>query len=75
MSIKLYPPMVEVLCKAPISQLKNIQMTDFEVECDFNDTNDQIPYLIPRITKKPSFVSSVKLIDQKIEFLTKTTAQ
>lgn len=71
-SIKLYPPRVKVLCKAPISQLKNISAADFVVICDFNTTNEQATYLIPKIIEKPSFVSSVKLIDQKIEFLTKT---
>lgn len=74
-SIKLYPAMVEIVCKAPISQLKNIKAADFEVVCDFNDANNQISYLIPKIAKKPSLVSSVKLLDQKIEFLTKTTEQ
>src|SRR5690606_31477030 len=74
-SIKLYPAMVEIVCKAPISQLKNIKAADIEVVCDFNDANNQISYLIPKIAKKPSLVSSVKLLDQKIEFLTKTTEQ
>lgn len=71
-SIKLYPPLVKVLCKAPISQLKNIKASDFVVICDFKNTQEQDTYLIPQIIKKPSFVSSVTLIDQKIEFLTKT---
>src|SRR5699024_2083965 len=71
-SIKLYPPQVRILCKAPISQLKNIRSADFVVVCDFKDTNSQTAYLIPEIIKKPDIVSSVKLIDQKIDFLTKT---
>lgn len=74
-SIKLYPPQVRILCKAPISQLKNIRSADFVVVCDFKDTNSQTAYLIPEIIKKPGIVSSVKLIDQKIDFLTKTTKE
>ncbi|WP_417360380.1 CdaR family protein [Galbibacter sp.] len=74
-SIKLYPPKVEILCKAPISQLKNIRASDFVVVCDFKDANDEVSYLIPQIIEKPSFVSGVKLIDQKIEFLTKIKQQ
>src|SRR5690606_38679189 len=71
-SIKLYPPLVKILCKAPISQLKNIKASDFVVICDFKNTQEQDTYLIPQIIQKPSFVSSVTLLDQKIEFLTKT---
>ena len=71
-SIKLYPPRVKVLCKAPMSRLKNISAADFKIVCDFKQAKDQVSYLIPQITEKPSFVSGVKLLDQKIEFLTKT---
>ncbi len=72
MSIKLYPHQVRILCKAPISQLKKINASDFVVVCDFKDSEGQAPYLIPQIIEKPEFVSSAKLRDHKIEFLTKS---
>ncbi|WP_255462688.1 YbbR-like domain-containing protein [Galbibacter sp. BG1] len=70
-SVKLYPEKVKLLCKAPISQLKNINENAFKVVCDYNEIKNSGNFVIPQLEEKPSYISSVKILDTKLEFLIK----
>jgi hypothetical protein len=68
-SIKTFPSSIRILCKADIADLKRLVPSGFRVECDFSETRLDQPYLLPRITEKPSFVRSATLLDNKVEYL------
>ncbi|MCM5662781.1 CdaR family protein [Galbibacter mesophilus] len=70
-TLKLYPDKVKLICKAPISQLKNINENGFKVVCDYNDIQKNSAVVIPRLVEKPKYVTSVKMLDMKLEFLIK----
>lgn len=68
-SIKTFPSVLRILCKADITDLKRLVPSGFRVECDFEETQTDQPYLLPRIVEKPSFVRSATLLDNKVEYL------
>ncbi|MCX2681689.1 YbbR-like domain-containing protein [Galbibacter sp. EGI 63066] len=70
-SIKLYPEKVRLLCKAPISELKRVEANSFVVVCDYDKITENSTFLIPKVEKRPSFVSSINILDRKVEFLIK----
>ncbi|MEL4308748.1 CdaR family protein [Joostella sp. CR20] len=70
-SLKIYPEKVKLLCKAPISELKRINEGAFKVVCDYNDISEETTLLIPELVEYPKFISSVKILDRKVEFLIK----
>ncbi|MDZ7614928.1 MAG: hypothetical protein U5K51_15450 [Flavobacteriaceae bacterium] len=44
----------------------------FEVVCDYSDSkNNKLDHLIPRVIKKPEFVSAVRVVPNKVEYLIK----
>ncbi|MCF8714608.1 YbbR-like domain-containing protein [Joostella atrarenae] len=71
MSLKVYPEKVKLLCKAPISELKRVNEGAFKVICDYNEISSESTFLIPKLVEEPKFVSSVKILDKKVEYLVK----
>ncbi len=65
-----FPKEVELVFQIGLSDFNKINEKDFQVICDYNESlNNNLDYLIPRITKKSSMVKDVKIIPNKIEFL------
>jgi len=61
---------VEVVFVVALSNFNKIDEDSFKVKCDYKTAkNNNLNYLIPKIVKKPSFLKSVKLIPNKIDFL------
>ena len=70
-SLRIYPEKIKLLCKAPISELKRINENAFKVVCNYNEISEETTYLIPQLIEQPKFLSSVKILDRKVEFLIK----
>lgn len=68
-TIKTFPGAIRVLCKADIADLKRLVPSGFKVVCDYNDIKKNQAYLLPRVEERPSFVKTVTLLDNKVEFL------
>lgn len=68
-NIKVFPPVVRLLCKASMEDLKRLVPSGFRVVCDYNEITLQTTHLLPRIAEKPSFVQAATLLDNKVEFL------
>ncbi len=69
--INTFPKKVKVVFKVGLSNFNDITSNSFKVVCDYkvSEEND-LPYLIPKLELKSSLVSSVRLVPNKIEFLT-----
>lgn len=68
--INTFPKEVSLVFKIGLSDFNKISASDFEVVCDFKEASDNdLNFLIPKITKKPSLVKNVKIVPNKIDFL------
>ena len=53
-----------------LSNYKKIAASDFKVICDYKISNGQNKhYLVPKLIEKPSLVSSIRLVPDRIEYL------
>jgi len=69
-TIKTFPDKVKVVFQIGLSDFNKIDENDFEVICDYGIIeSDGIDYLIPKVLEKPSFVTGVKVVPNKVEFL------
>lgn len=61
---------VEITFIVALSDFAKVTKASFKVECDYTlSLNNNLSYLIPKVTSKPDFVKSVKIIPTKIDFL------
>ena len=61
---------IQIVFVVALSNFNEVSKSSFKVECDYEmSANNDLSYLIPKITRKPSFVRSVKLYPSKIDFL------
>tara|TARA_Y100000034_G_C6910301_1_gene424328 strand:+ start:12202 stop:13134 length:933 start_codon:yes stop_codon:yes gene_type:complete len=61
---------VSVVFVIGLSDFNQIMPLSFKVECDYDYSKSKnLTYLIPRISKKPKTVKSVKIVPQTIDFL------
>lgn len=61
---------VEVIFVVGLSNFDKIDKNFFEVVCDYNISKENnLSYLIPKVTTKSSFIKSFKVIPNKIDFL------
>ncbi len=68
--IKIFPRKVTVLCKAPMSTLKGLNPSDFQVVADYGKAKKKkAKKLVLVLQKKPDNVYSVFLKEKKVEFI------
>ena len=61
---------VEVVFVVGLSNFDKIDKDFFEVVCDYNISKENnLNYLIPKVTTKSRFIKSFKVIPNKIDFL------
>ncbi|WP_209399977.1 CdaR family protein [Pseudozobellia sp. WGM2] len=70
--VKTFPEEVQLLCKAKISRLKELDESDFKIIVDYrsleNSNSNEIEL---KLTKRPEGVHSANLMEKKVEFLLK----
>jgi hypothetical protein len=61
---------VEVVFVVALSNFSKISEASFKVECNYSiSEKNNLGYLIPKVTLKPDFIKSLKIIPKKIDFL------
>ncbi|WP_340073537.1 YbbR-like domain-containing protein [Leptobacterium sp. I13] len=70
-SVRLFPNEVRIVCRGRFEDLKNSNMEDFMVVCDYNSITGSSNYMIPSIKQIPEWAKEAELLDKKIEFLIK----
>lgn len=68
--INTFPKQIKVIFKVGLSNFNKITEDSFRVVCDYKySEKNNFSFLVPKITRKPSLVKSVKLDIEKIDFL------
>ncbi len=68
--ITIYPKKVKVIFKVSLKEFNKITPNSFDVEADYEYSKDNnLSYLVPKIKSKSDFISNVRIIPQKIDFL------
>lgn len=67
--LNYFPKAVQVSYNTSLSAFKTILAGDFKVVCDYNKINKTSRFLIPELVKYPESVTSVRVHQQKIEFI------
>ena len=69
-SVNTFPKVVKIVYQVGLSNFNKINTSSFRVVCDFKvSENNNLNYLIPKVLAKPDFVTSVKLVPAKVEYL------
>lgn len=70
--ISTFPKELKLVFQVPLSDYDKVNADGFEVVCDYSDSrNNKLDHLIPRVVKKPEFVSAVRVVPNKVEYLIK----
>lgn len=69
--IKTFPTTVEILCKARIELLKDLNARDFRVVADYRTLNRGRSYLELVLLEIPEVVHSAELLEDQVEFILK----
>ena len=70
LTINTFPKEVELTYKVALSQFNQIQLTSFLIECDYQlSVENNLSYLIPKLTKKSNLVKNVKIAPNRIDFV------
>lgn len=68
--LNIYPKKVKVIYKVGLKNFNKVSVKSFKVSCDYQQSiNNELTYLIPKVMQKPSFVSSLRIEPEKVDFL------
>lgn len=67
--IKIFPNTIEILCRAELETLKELDINQFSLVVDFSDVREGIKTLPVKIQKQPEDVQSVQLMTDEVEYL------
>lgn len=68
--ITIYPKKVKVIYKVSLKEFNKITPNSFDVEADYKYSKDNnLSYLVPKIKSKSDFISNVRIVPEKIDFL------
>jgi len=70
-SVSIFPKEVIVIYTVSLDGFEMISKNDFVVVCDFDDLSENQNFLIPKIKKKPSNVTAIRLNINKVQFILK----
>ena len=69
-SVNTFPKMVRIVYQVGLSNFNKIDKNSFKIICDYSHSElNNLTYLVPKISNKPNFVTSIKLMPNKVEFL------
>ncbi|TYP98300.1 YbbR-like protein [Tenacibaculum adriaticum] len=70
-TINTFPKNVKVIFKVGLNNFNKISPSSFKVVCDYRTSKEsELSYLLPILKTKPDLVSSVRIVPDKIDFLT-----
>lgn len=68
--LNIFPKKAKVIFKIGLKNFSKVTADSFEVVCDYKETKKEgLNYLIPKLKSKPLYVSSVRIVPEKIDFL------
>jgi hypothetical protein len=67
--INYFPKTISLSYYIDLENYNAIKTSDFSVECNYSDIEDNQTYFVPKITKKPKFVKRISLKQKRIDFI------
>lgn len=68
--LNIYPKTIKVIFKIGLKDFNKVTADNFEIICDYKQAQEEgLSYLTPKLVSKPDFVSAVRIVPQKIDFL------
>ncbi len=68
--LNTFPKKIKLTYKVGLKDFNNVKMNSFTVVCDYKKVaENDVNYLVPKVTVKPGVVYSVKIEPNKIDFL------
>ena len=73
MQIRTFPDRVSVLCRARLSELSNLDSSDFQITVDYSEisANSSKEMLFLKLSKIPKTVFSANLLENQVEYILK----
>jgi len=69
-TINTFPKEVTITYKVALSNFNEVNAASFLVECDYlMSSENNLSYLVPRLSRQPDLVKNVKITPSKIEFV------
>ena len=69
-TINTFPKLVKITYRIALSNFNKISTSSFLVECDYNISKENnLPYLIPKITESSSMIKNPRIAPLKIDFI------
>lgn len=67
--INYFPKTVLLSYYVDLESFNLIDSSDFIVECDYSQVNDNQAYFVPKITKMPEFIKRINIKQKRIDFI------
>ena len=68
--LRVFPPTASIIYVIPLSRSQDISVSDFEIDLNFDDLNNNLNGLIPiSLTRKPEWINQVSIEPKEIEFM------
>ncbi len=67
--INYFPKSVTLSYYVDLDNYNGIQSSDFIVECNYLDLEDNQTYFVPKVVKKPAFVKRISIKQKRIDFI------
>ncbi|WP_339755532.1 CdaR family protein [uncultured Winogradskyella sp.] len=67
--INYFPKFVTLSYYVDLDNFNAIKASDFVVECNYGDRDEDQAYLVPKIVKKPEFVKRISIKQKRIDFI------
>ncbi|MDR6300315.1 YbbR-like domain-containing protein [Mesonia maritima] len=69
--VSIFPKKAVVVFTVSLQKFEAISQNDFRVVCDFSELQNEQNFLIPKLVKKPEFISASRLNINKVQFVIK----
>lgn len=67
--IKIFPQNIDILCRAELETLKELDVSQFSLVVDYGDVREGVNTLPVKIQQKPEAVPSVQVMTDEVEYL------
>ncbi|WP_299522617.1 hypothetical protein [Winogradskyella sp.] len=68
-TINYFPKTVTISYYVDLDSYSSISTNDFEVECNFNQIDEDQTFFLPKITKSPNFIKRVNIKQKRVDFI------
>lgn len=69
LEINYFPKSVSLSYYVDLDNYNAVKASDFTVECNFTEVEDNQTYFVPKIVKKPEFIKRVSIKQKRIDFI------